>query len=89
MSNNSKAQIAASKAQAICEANGTTLARNEDGSFLIVSVNSTVGKCKVRKVCMTSNTHKVMDVTLGSIIHSGRGGCATCARIKGGKTSRK
>lgn len=86
---NSKAQIAADKAQLICEANGTTLAKNEDGSTLIVSTHGTVGKCKVRKICTSNPSHKHMDVTLGSIIHSGRGGCATCARIKGGKVSRK
>lgn len=85
----SNSQEAARKAKVICEQNGTTLQMEDSENVLLIHVSGTAGKSKVRKLCTTNPTHKSMDVTIGSIIHSGRVGCATCARIKGGQKSRK
>lgn len=76
-------------AQQICKENDTQLAVDNAGEVLIVERNNTINKTKVRKLCLSNVNHPVMDVTLGSIVASERGGCAKCARIKGGKKSKR
>lgn len=77
------------KAQQVCNENGTRLDTSVDGTIIIVQSNTTINKTKVRKICKADKTHPHMEVTLGSIIAAGRGGCAKCARIKGGQNSKR
>lgn len=77
------------QAQGVCQANGTRLDTNTKGAVIVVQSNTVVNKNKVRKICMLDASHPHMEVTLGSIVAAGRGGCAKCARIKGGKNSKR
>lgn len=77
------------QADEICKQNGTKLARDGQGEILVVESHTSSMKVRVRKMCQANPTHKFSDVTLGSILHTKRGGCGTCARSKGGKTSKR
>ncbi|CAM0089926.1 hypothetical protein VPHK45_0009 [Vibrio phage K45] len=77
------------QAEEICEANGTRLDKGVDGKVIKVATNTVANKNKVRKICKADASHPHMEVTVGSIIAAGRGGCAKCARIKGGQNSKR
>ncbi|QZI91815.1 hypothetical protein SIPHO067v1_p0095 [Vibrio phage 51E28.1] len=76
------------KAHKVCEEGGTRL-DTVNGEVVFVEHNPIANKKKVRKICKADKTHPHMEVTLGSIIAAGRGGCAKCARIKGGQNSKR
>lgn len=77
------------QADEFCKENGTKLARTSSGEVFVVETNPVTSKVKVRKMCTANISHKVSDVSLGSILHTKRGGCATCARSRGGKNSKR
>ena len=64
-------------AKQICKDMGTTLSTIDPGGN------------RVLKHCNTDPKHPSMEVELRSIINMKRGGCATCARSKGGQNSKR
>jgi hypothetical protein len=57
--------------------------------FEVIKIAGTVNNSRVLKTCLSDPTHPTMEVSLGSIISLNRGGCATCARIRGGQISKR
>lgn len=68
-------------AKEICEKAGCSLT--------ILLMKGNVNSSRVEKRCKAHPDHPPMEVSLGSIVALGRGGCARCAQIKGGKNSKR
>lgn len=69
------------KARRICEEMGTKI--------VFVTPNKSANQCRVVKQCTVDPSHAESEVSLNSIANQGRGGCATCARKRGGQKSKR
>lgn len=69
------------KAKSVCQSMGTKI--------VFITPNKSANQCRVVKQCTVDPTHAESEVSLNSIANQGRGGCATCARKKGGQNSKR